>query len=260
MTYIGGRRRTPADILKRFLQSPRLTRGLVRAAVQELVAAGELAYTFEHGRTFLEPSFDRPVRVGERIILSPPGKRSRPEAGDVVIRIMAGASFGAGRHPTTRLALRGIEHVLTRPEKPVGGTGSRVLDIGTGSGVLAIAALKLGIDSGTAIDIDPCALAEAKANLRLNGLAGRMAVSDAAAEHITGSFELVTANLRLPTLLRLAPSVAAWTPPGAAVVMSGIRVEELSEVLNAYGSGFFIKEWAGEEDEWMGLVLIKEGT
>jgi ribosomal protein L11 methyltransferase len=258
-TYIGGRRRAPADILKRFARGSRLTRAMVRAAIRDLAAAGELAYTFEHGRTFLEPSFDRPVRVGERIVLCPPGKSFQPQAGDVVIQIMAGASFGSGRHPSTRLAVRGIEQALARREKPPGGTGSRVLDIGTGSGVLAIAALKLGVDSGIAIDIDPCALAEAKANLRLNGLDGRLAVSDAAARHIGGSFELITANLRLPTLLHLASSMATWTLPGAAVVTSGLRAGERGELLEAYERESLKLAWIGAEDEWLGLVFLKTG-
>jgi len=260
LRLIGGRRRPPADIIREIGGRLKLKKNRVQRAIHDLVAAGELAYTYEHGRTFLEPSFDRPVRVAERIVLIPPEKvfASGPE--DVVIRVMPGASFGAGRHPTTRLALRGVEFVLTHCEKPSAEPGSRVLDIGTGTGVLAMAAVLLGIEAGIGIDLDPCAVAEAKANARLNDLDARFMVSDTAVERISGPFALVAANLRLPTLLRLAPSIAAWTPPGAAVVLSGIRVEERTAVVCAYESESFETTWSAEEDEWIGLALRKKAV
>jgi len=234
----------------------RLKKKRVQKAIRELVAAGELAYTLEHGRTFLEPSFDRPVRVSKRIVLLPPEKAFVPGPEDVAIRIRPGASFGAGRHPTTRLALKGIEYVMTCCEKPPSG---RVLDIGTGTGVLAMAAVLLGIEAGIGIDLDPCAVAEAGANVRLNGLEGRITVSDTAVERISGSYALVAANLRIPTLLRLAPLIAGWTPPGAAVVISGIRLEEGETLLSAYAKQSFEQTWCCEEAEWMGLSLVKKG-
>ena len=108
----------PDQIIKDLGGRLKIRKNRVQRAIRDLVAAGELAYTFEHGRTFLEPSFDRPVRVGERIVLTPPGKEFQPGPGDVVICIAPGASFGGGRHPTTRLALRGVEFALTHFEKP----------------------------------------------------------------------------------------------------------------------------------------------
>jgi ribosomal protein L11 methyltransferase len=259
MRLIGGRRMPPDQIIKDLGGRLKIRKNRVQRAIRDLVAAGELAYTFEHGRTFLEPSFDRPVRVGERIVLTPPGKEFHPGLGDLVICIAPGASFGGGRHPSTRLALRGVEFALTHCEKPLAGPGSRMLDIGTGSGVLAIAALKLGIESGIGIDLDPCALAEAKANLRLNGLEGRIFISDAPIESIHGSFALVAANLRLPTLLCLAPAIAGWASGGAAVVISGIRLEEAQTLLSVYKNQSFVETWRDDENDWMGLALRKEG-
>jgi ribosomal protein L11 methyltransferase len=259
MRLVGGRRMPPAQIIKEVGGRLKIRKNRVQRAIRDLVAAGELAYTFEHGRTFLEPSFDRSVRVAERIVLTPPGKEFQPGPEDVVIRIIPGASFGGGRHPTTRLALRGVEFVLTHREKALGGIGSRMLDIGTGSGVLAIAAVMLGIESGIGIDVDPCALAEAKANVRLNGLEGCIVISAVPAESINGSFALIAANLRLPTLLSLAPSVAVWTLLGASVVISGLRVEEKETLLCVYAKRSFEQVWCDEEDDWAGLVLRKEG-
>jgi len=229
----------------------------VQAAIRGLVAGGELAYTHEHGRTFLEPSFDRPVRVSERIVLSPPDREVPRGPGDIVVCLRPGAAFGVGRHPTTRLSLRGIEFALRREAAVHRCAGSRALDIGTGSGVLAIAAVKLGIENGVGLDIDPCAVAEARNNVRLNGLAGRIEISDRGLEGLDGLFSLVVANLRLPTLARLAAAIAALTMPGAALVISGVQQEEQAAVVAAYGRQRFECVWSVAEDRWIGLVLYK---
>jgi ribosomal protein L11 methyltransferase len=257
LKFIAGRRQTPADILRNLSHPPVFPKTLVQDAIRELVAAGDLAYTAEHGRTFLEPSFDRPVRVSERIVLSPPACDVPPRPGDIVVRLRPGAAFGVGRHPTTRLALRGIEFALSRDGAVFRRTGSSVLDIGTGSGVLAIAAIKLGIENGVGLDIDPCAVAEAAQNVSLNGLAGRIEVSDRGLECIKGVFSLVLANLRRPTLERLAAPIAALTVTGGALVVSGVQPEEQAAVVAAYGRQRFECAWSVAEDRWVGLVLNK---
>ena len=257
LNRIGGRRHVPADLLKELARDLSLPRERVRAALQELVAAGELAYTFEHGRTFLEPSFDRPVRLSDRIILTPPGRVFQARPGEAILQIISGASFGAGRHPTTRLALKAIDFVLGRGGESLTRRGSCVLDIGTGSGALAMAAVKLGIETGVGVDIDPCAVAEAKANVELNGLSGRIGVSDRAVETIDGVYAMVAANLRTPTLARLAPYLAGFTAPRGALVMSGIRTAECNELLGAFEKRSFMVIWIEEEQEWAGLVMTK---
>jgi ribosomal protein L11 methyltransferase len=257
LKFIAGRRQTPADILKALSHPPVFPKASVQAAIRELVAAGALSYTAEHGRTFLEPSFDRPVRVSERIVLTPPGRDVPPGPGEIVVRLRPGAAFGVGRHPTTRLSLRGIEFALSGDGAARPRAGSRVLDIGTGSGVLTIAAVKLGIENGVGLDIDPCAVAEASHNVMLNGLAGRIAISDRGLEGLEGVFSLVVANLRLPTLARLAAAIAALTMPGGALVVSGVQQEEQAAVCAAYGRQRFECTWSAAEDRWVGLVLYK---
>lgn len=257
LKLIAGRRQTPAAILKALSHPPVFPKTAVQAAIRELVTAGALTYTAEHGRTFLEPSFDRPVRVSERIVLSPPDREVPRGPGDIVVCLRPGAAFGVGRHPTTRLSLRGIEFALRREAAVHRCAGSRALDIGTGSGVLAIAAVKLGIENGVGLDIDPCAVAEARHNVRLNGLAGRIEISDRGLEGLDGLFSLVVANLRLPTLARLAAAIAALTMPGAALVISGVQQEEQAAVVAAYGRQRFECVWSVAEDRWIGLVLYK---
>jgi ribosomal protein L11 methyltransferase len=255
---IGGRRQVPADVLRQLARDLNLPRERVQAALRKLVAAGELAYTFEHGRTFIEPSFDRSVRVSDRIVLAPPDRIVHPRPGDVVLRIMPGASFGAGRHPTTRLALKAIDFVLGGDGGSLAQAGRRVLDIGTGSGVLVMAAVKLGIETGWGVDIDPCAVSEAQRNVELNGLVNRIVVSERAAETVDGSYTLVTANLRTPTLERLAPRIAEYTAPAGVVVMSGIRTSERDSLRTAFEKRSFMFVWTEEEQEWAGLVMAKK--
>ncbi len=258
LNRIGGRRCAPADLIRGLMRDLNLSRGQVQAGLHELVAEGELAYVFEHGQTFLEPSFDRPVRVSDRVVLTPPERTYPAGPADVLIRIIPGAAFGAGRHPTTRLALKAIDFILGSAGGSSAGARRRMLDIGTGSGVLAMAGVMLGIETGLAVDIDPCAVAEARANVELNSLSRQIAVSDQAAEAIDGSYDLVTANLRTPTLARLAPCLAGWTAPQGALVISGIRTEECDELLGELEKRFFNTVWRDEEQEWVGLALTRK--
>ena len=257
LKFIAGRRQTPADILKALSHPPVLPKTAVQDAIRELVASGALVYTAEYGRTFLEPSFDRPVRVSERIVLTPPDREVPPGPGEIVVRLRPGAAFGVGRHPTTRLSLRAIEFALSCDGATLRRAASRVLDIGTGSGVLAIAAVKLGIENGVGLDIDPCAVAEASHNVRLNGLDGRIEICNRGLERVEGVFSLVVANLRLPTLARLAAPIAALTMPGGALVVSGVQQEEQAAVFAAYGRQRFECAWSVAEDRWAGLVFYK---
>lgn len=257
LKLIGDRRRPPADIVKAVAATSNLLKCQVRSLIRGLVAAGEIRYAFEHGRTYLEPSFDRPVRIGKRIVLIPPGRGFRPQPGDAVIRIEAGASFGAGNHPTTRLALRAIEAVLDGSLEFSFSPPVRMLDIGTGSGVLGIAAVQLGVQEAQGLDIDPCAVAEARANVRLNGLGGRMVVSNEAVEAIRQQFSLIAANLRPPTLVRMSYKITALAGQAAAVVLSGIRDDELDGVLHEYRRLRWTCVRTDKEDQWAAVVLRK---
>jgi ribosomal protein L11 methyltransferase len=255
--FVSGCRRTPADLLSHLSRELSVSKGSVQAAIRGLVADGELAYTHEHGRTFLEPSFDRAVRVGRRIVLAPPDRPVSSEAEDIIIRIRPGVSFGAGRHPTTRLALRAIEAAVNSLKRAGEVTAGSVLDIGTGSGVLAIAAVKLGFSGAIGLDIDPCALAEARENVRLNRLEGRIDISDRAVESIARRFTLVAANLRLPTLAQLASKIEMITEGHGALVVSGIRTEERGEIEAQYGKRGFACVWSAEEHNWAGTAMRK---
>jgi ribosomal protein L11 methyltransferase len=247
----------PAELLRKLCVGAGRTRAAVQTAIRELVAAGEIAYTLEHGRSVLEPSFDRPVRVSDRVTLAPPEKCDAPPAGGVLVRLAAGAAFGAGRHPTTRLALRGIDFAL----KPGTGhaCGGRVLDVGTGTGVLAIGAVALGMAGGLGIDHDPCAIAEARHNVRLNGMEDRLLISDQPLADIDESFALVAANLRTPSLVGLSGTLQGRLAPSGALVISGMRAEERKRVTAAFEGVGLQVVWEEKERGWA-AVLLREPT
>ena len=220
-------RLTPRQLEKTICTIYGLNKARTKALLKDLVVKGELEYTYEFGSSYLVPSFNKPVRISDRVVVRPPGHRFKPSPDDVVIRLQPGAAFGGGRHPTTRLSLRAVEYVLKKVRPNWLSAHCSVLDIGTGSGILAIAAIGLGIKKGLGVDIDPCAIAEAAENRDLNLLQKRLAISDRRIEAIDASYSLVIANLRYPSLKHLYPQVTRLTDRSGWLVLSGFRSHEL---------------------------------
>ena len=196
--------------------------------------------------------------MSTHVVLKPPGHHYQPQSDDVVIQIKSGASFGDGRHPTSRLAVRGIEYVLKKIKSDRPEDQSRVLDIGTGSGILVLAAVRLGIHQGVGIDIDPAARFEAKENVIINRLEDRIKISDQYLETIDDCFDLVTANLRYPTLKKICPCLRKITNPDGFIVFSGIRSHELADLIKAYARKKFEVLWQEKELDWLGVVLKRQ--
>jgi len=191
---------TPVELEKEISGKYFLNKKQAKSIIRDLNATGELVYTYKYGCTFLKKSFDRSVRISKHVVLKPPGKHYTPLHDDVVIQIGHGASFGTGEHPTTRLSVRGIEYVLCNDEYLKDKRETSFLDIGTGSGILVITAGMFGIKMGMGIDTDPCSRAEAKENVKLNGLKDKIDISDQPVENIHNRFSIITANLRYPTI------------------------------------------------------------
>jgi ribosomal protein L11 methyltransferase len=165
--------------------------------------------------------------------------------GPVVIEV--GPAFGHGRHPTTALAL-GLVGELTSP-------GAAVLDVGTGTGILTLAALAAGADRVSAVDTDPAALAVAEANLTAHRHLGPTATigltTDLTTE--TGPFDLVVANLLAPTHQALAPDIDRRLAPGGRVVLSGLLEEQAAEVVASHRD--LVESQRRRWDDWVALVL-----
>ena len=178
----------------------------------------------------------KPVRAA-RFVVHGSHDRAKVRAGEIAIEIDAGQAFGTGHHGTTAGCLEVISDVM-RSRKV-----RRVLDLGTGSGVLAIAARKLAPVQVLATDIDPVATRVARENVRLNGIASGVALETAPGFHSTafgrhGPFDLIIANILARPLMRMAPQLAAELAPGGDVILSGILASQRWKVLAAYnGAG-----------------------
>ena len=249
---------TPVALENRLVDEYSLGKRQIKTVIRALVAEGEIAYTYEYGCTFLERSFNRPVRVSKHIVLKPPGLHHEARPDDIVVQLNPGVSFGAGNHPTTRLALRGIEHLLLGERSIDDLSDGRVLDVGTGSGVLLIAAVLCGLNGGLGLDTDPCAVVEAAENVKINALVDRIDISDRSLSEIDGRFSTILANLRLPTLKNIQPLIDDRTPTTGYLVLSGIRDHELSDLLKVYEKIKFKKIWSYEELGWSAAVLRRK--
>jgi ribosomal protein L11 methyltransferase len=175
-----------------------------------------------------------PIRIADRLHIVPTW--CDPPPGAVSIRLDPGLAFGTGSHPTTRLCLEWLlEHLRA---------GACVLDYGCGSGILAIAAAKLGAAGVTGTDVDPQALRASADNARLNGAAASFVAPDALAP---GGYDIVVANILANPLILLAPAIAARVRPGGRLALSGILEPQAGEVAAAYARWFTLRAWRAAE-------------
>jgi len=185
----------------------------------------------------------RPMRFGRRLWVCPDGARpQQPDA--VAIDLDPGLAFGTGNHATTALCLEWLDGAEL--------AGARVVDYGCGSGILAIAAVKLGADAAFAIDIDPQALAATRQNALQNRVADRVRVAMAGAP-VPWAANVLLANILADPLLTLAPTLAALVSPAGHLILSGILAEQSDEVAGAYDKWFDIRP-AVVRDGWARLV------
>ncbi len=252
-------RLTPQALIKQTTQARGVSARCVKSAIRTLLDNGSLSYTYVFGATCIEPSFAKPVKITDHFTLFPPGINPDRDNDAITICIQPGISFGSGRHPTTRLCLRAMEYALIdRQLLQACATPHNAVDVGTGSGVLAIAAVKAGVSHCLALDNDPVAAAEAEKNVALNELNNRITVSHRELNKASATpLAMVCANLRYPTLKSLAPLFTHITGNNALLIFSGIRPEELLPLMTAYGARGFHTMWQAEEKNWSGIVMVK---
>ena len=193
----------------------------------------------------------KPVHLG-KVTVVPAWEEYTPTAGEVILRMDPGMAFGTGTHETTRLVIR-----LMQDEEIA---GKRVLDVGTGSGILSIAASKLGAGSVCAYDIDPVAARVARENARDNGCDNiTVGVSDLLRDVDTsgGKYGVCLANIVADIIIRMLPDLGSYLEVGAPVILSGIIGEREAEVTLAaekYGYRVLRRE---TENDWVGLLIKK---
>ncbi len=181
-----------------------------------------------------QAQFD-PIRISQRLWIVPSWHEA-PDARAITLRLDPGLAFGTGSHPTTRLCLRWLDaHVHA---------GEAVLDYGCGSGILAIAAARLGAARVQGCDLDPQAVVAARDNALRNQVDAAFFLPDALP---AGEFDVVIANILTNPLKALMPLLAARTRRGGRLVLSGILTGQAAEVMALYGSAFDMQVWQSEE-------------
>ncbi len=200
----------------------------------------------------------KPLRVGSRLVIKPTWESFPETADDIILELDPGMAFGTGAHPTTLLCLSMLEKYLTSAMNSEAKTLS-ALDVGTGSGILSIAAVKLGVARVTAIDIDPEAVRVAEENCVLNKVDSSVSVSDTPLQVVQGRYDIVLANILAEELVRMAPELVRRMAPGGTLILSGILLEKEDLVLDGF-AGFAVT--LGEvvrEQEWSCVVFRGEG-
>jgi ribosomal protein L11 methyltransferase len=248
---------TPSALEKNFLQKYGLSRKQIKYLVRDLIVKEELTYSYQYGCTFLERSFNRPVRISQRVVIKPPDRRYEACPDDIVIQIRPGSSFGIGDHPTTRLAVRGIEYAIRSGGYGLYHNKKICLDVGTGAGILVIAAVKFGIKNGIGIDVDSCARSEARENVRINDLQQKIQISGQSADTIDHRVSMITANLRTPSLYRQCSLFSRLVKPQGLIIISGVKVTELAGLLQVYMDAKFECLWREAEQDWAGAAFKK---
>ncbi len=191
----------------------------------------------------------KPQRIGRRLVVMPPWLRPPRDRRHVVV-IEPAMAFGTGTHETTRCCLELIDELCA------GAAPARALDVGTGSGVLAIAMARLGVGEVLALDNDPVALEAARVNLGLNGVDGAVTLSGTPLGRFRRRFPLVVANIILETLVELAASLNRCVADGGGLILSGLLHEHVPVVLECFPDFRMVRR--KDRGEWSSVLLRRE--
>jgi ribosomal protein L11 methyltransferase len=194
--------------------------------------------------------FFRPDRVTKGLTIFPAWEPIPKGMEGHLIRIEPGLAFGTGQHPTSRMCLEAMERVSL----PASWT---MLDVGTGSGILAIYGAKLGATRVVALDVDPEAIRAAEGNIRLNHLSGAIELSSVPLEKLKNRFSLLTANLTLGVILELFPHFSRLSDPGGWLILSGLLIDQARDVQADFSKYGFSEYETLHQAEWACIVARK---
>jgi ribosomal protein L11 methyltransferase len=222
----------------------RILAAAARAAGLAQAPAFSVETVAEQNWVQLTQSQFEPIRVSGRLWIVP-SWHAAPDPGAVNLVLDPGMAFGTGSHPTTRLCLEWLEASVT--------PGCSVLDYGCGSGILAIAAARLGAGAVTGVDIDPQAVVAARSNADSNGVAASFADSQ---QPLAGTYDLVVANILSNPLRVLAPAICALVRRGGLLALSGILREQADEIIDIYADWLPLRV-ADTREDWVCLTGTK---
>ena len=226
------------------------TRNLLEVFVQMGILAEGFKYELQEvpEEDWMEVfrSQHKTVRISNRLVIRPTWC---DPTGDHEVVLDPGLAFGTGSHPTTRMCLVLLDKVVGN-QAP-----ASMFDLGTGSGILAIAGAFLGIEDTLAVDIDETAVDVATRNVKSNGVNGRVRVAEGGIDRAEGLYETITANLSASLLKKLAPDVSRHLAPGGSLIISGLLEAEEGEVTDAFTSCGLSVERIMNEKAWMAALL-----
>jgi ribosomal protein L11 methyltransferase len=196
----------------------------------------------------------KPLKVTSRLVIRPPWEEYRPGPEELVLTVYPGMAFGTGRHPTTLLCLEALEQIWDdlAPALPPGDW--QVLDVGTGTGILALAAARLGARV-LAIDIDPEAVAAAQENVRLNALEEAVWVEATPLSALRQQFALILANLTAADLLQWSDSLAARLQSRGLLIISGFLSQDRPRVAARFLAHGLTETGHLAQEEWSALIF-----
>ncbi len=197
-------------------------------------------------------AYYKPIKIGSRLVIVPAWEKYEASEGELIVRMDPGMAFGTGTHETTRLVIRMLEK-YTKP-------GCRMLDVGTGSGILAICASRLGAGECRAYDIDPMAVRVAKENIKDSGLPNiTCEVSDLLKQaDRSRPYDLICANIVADIIIRMTPDVSPFMHENTVLLASGIISERADDVIGCFeANGYKVVEKL-EDNGWCGLAVMKK--
>jgi ribosomal protein L11 methyltransferase len=192
-------------------------------------------------------------QIGESVVIRPPWQEYEPVGDQVVVELDPGMAFGTGLHPSTKMSILGVEQVVQ--------AGDSVFDVGTGSGILAIAAIKLGASHADCVDVESVAVRATRENADRNGVGDKIAVELGSAgpgEPFQGQYDVVLANIIARILIDLSKALVSQTRPGGSLVLAGIIQQREAEVVEAFAAEGASIVTRRQIDDWVSLVLTRE--
>jgi len=216
-----------------------------------VLGAGTISHSFVADEDWAETwkAYIHTEKIGERIVVRPTWEEYTPSADEIVIELDPGAAFGTGAHATTAMCLRWLEHLVS--------PGMRVYDVGCGSGILAVAAAKLGAGEVIAMDYDPVAVSVAEENIRQNNAHNVVACESDLLSACEGAApaELITANIIADVIVRLFAQLDRHLAPGGTLLASGIIDDRIADVEQAAAQhGFTVLDMTCEK-EWAAMII-----
>ncbi len=195
----------------------------------------------------------KPIRIGERIVIVPAWEKYQKRPEDIIVTMDPGMAFGTGTHETTRLVIRLLEQ-YARP-------GQRMLDMGTGSGILAICGAKLGVTECRAYDIDHVAVRVAQDNILVNECENVICEQSDLLKSVDlseGAYDLITANIVADIIIRMIPDVGRYMKDDGVLLASGIIEPRAADVVAAFEAHGFVIQEKTTENDWCALAVRKK--